>query len=220
MLAGLFTVALDRLAERRRADGADEDERARRFRTDMLADVKRTMRRAMEPAEPLAVLCHGDYNRNNVMFLYDGDGRPTDALPFDMATVRYGSPALDLSFFLYMNTDRRTRDAHWDGLLDAYCATLAAAVSDVAPAVRVPDRARLDAEMRERAFYGLAHVSFFVRVMLADSAAVDPDKFINADFHQMFNILLSYGGDAATDVIADAVQHFLDIRYADAAGTR
>jgi len=220
MLTALFAVALDRLAERRRARGADEDWRARRFRTDALADVKRTLRRAMEPAEPVAVLCHGDYNRNNVMFLYDGDGRPADALPFDMATVRYGSPALDLSFFLYMNTDRSTRADHWDRLLDAYCAALAAALSDVAPAVRAPGRGLLDAEMRDRAFYGLAHVSFFARVMLADGADVDPDKFLDAGFDQMFSALLSYGGDAATDVVADAVQHFLDISYGAAPGTR
>ncbi|XP_025199916.1 uncharacterized protein LOC112597903, partial [Melanaphis sacchari] len=153
-VGGLLAVALDRIIERRGGGGGDVDRRVHRFRTELLADASDTLRRVMEPTEPLSVLCHGDFNRNNLMFRYDdgGGGRPVDALPYDMATVRYGSPALDLSFFLYMNTDRRTRDDHWDALLDAYCGTLAAVAGDVP----VPDRRRLDAEMREHAFYGLA----------------------------------------------------------------
>lgn len=207
-LVELFSVILDRLMERR---GGDEDERVRCFRTELLGDTKQTLRSVMKPVEPLAVLCHGDFNRNNMLFLYDNSGRPADALAFDMATVRYGSPALDLSFFLYMNADRRTRDDHWDELLDAYCAALSAAVSDVADVVRVPDRERLDVEMRERAFYGLAHVSFFVRFMTEEHRSVDPAQFVDMTDDDMLKLLMTFGGDKATDMIADAVQHFIDM---------
>ncbi|VVC43031.1 Protein of unknown function DUF227,CHK kinase-like,Protein kinase-like domain [Cinara cedri] len=202
----LLSAALNRLAQRRGVD--DDDSRTCHFREKFMNDMNGTLNRVMKPHEPLAILCHGDFNRNNLLFRYDDDGRPVDALPFDLATVRYGSPALDLSFFLYMNTDRRIRDERWDELLDTYCASLAAAVSDVADVVRVPDRSQLDAEMREYGVYGLVHVSFFVRVMMEEHA--DISEFSEADKDKTVQTFLSYGGDKATDVIADALQHFLD----------
>lgn len=208
VFGGLFSVVLDRLAER--GDVGDDDSRVRRFRENFLGDMKRTLRRAINSHGPLAVLCHGDFNRNNLLFRYDDAGRPVDALAFDLATVRYGSPALDLSFLLYMNTDRRLRDEHWDELLDTYCATLAEAVSDAAGVVRVPDRSQVDAEMRANAIYGLTHVSFFMRVTMEETAVVDPSVFVKTSPDQSFEILLSFGGTKATDVIADAVQHYLD----------
>jgi len=206
-LGELFSSALDALSAR---CGGKYDQRAHRFRTELLADTNDTMRRVMEPTEPLSVLCHGDFNRNNTLFRYDDGGRPADALPYDMATVRYGSPALDLSFFLYMNTDRRTRDDHWDALLDEYCETLAASAGDVP----VPDRGQLDAEMRGRAFYGLAHGSFFLRMMLEERKPVNPLEFVGKNSDQTLEIILSFGGERATEWVADVVQHYLDMAYA------
>jgi len=200
-IEGLISVAVDKIIERR-----GDDRRARRFQTELIANALDTLRRVMEPVEPLSVLCHGDFNRNNLIFKYDDDGRPVDALAYDMATVRYGSPAIDLSFFLYMNTDRQTRDDHWDTLLDAYCETLAAAAGDVP----VPDRGRLNIEMREHAFYGLAHASFFLRVMLEEQKPIAPSEFINMTFDEVKELLLSFGGERATDWVADILQHYLD----------
>uniref|UniRef100_A0A2S2NFP6 CHK kinase-like domain-containing protein n=1 Tax=Schizaphis graminum TaxID=13262 RepID=A0A2S2NFP6_SCHGA len=204
-LGGLISVALDKLVIRR-----GDDRRAQRFQTELLADASDTLKCVMKPVEPLSVLCHGDFNRNNLMFRYDDDGRPVDALAYDMATVRYGSPAIDLSFFLYMNTDRQTRDDHWDALLDAYCETLAAAAGNVL----VPDRGRLDVEMREHAFYGLAHTSFFLRILLEEQKPIEPLKIGMSD-DEVLMFLLSYGGERATDWIADIVQHYLDMAYSE-----
>lgn len=210
-LPGMLSIILQKLTENR---GGYEDERLRRFRVELLNDPLKTLRRTMKPIEPLAVLCHGDFNRNNMMFLYDDDGRPVNVLVFDMATVRYASPVIDLSFFLYMNTDRLTRDAHWDELLDTYCIALAAAVSDVADVVRVPNREQLDVEMREFAFYGMVHVLFFIRIMLSDTFTVNPvEVVVNTDNDEMLCMWMSFGGDEATDLIIDAFQHFIDVTY-------
>jgi len=208
-LGGLISLALEALKARCGNDGKD-DQRVHRFRTEMLADSTKTMRRMMKPVEPMSVLCHGDFNRNNLLFRYDDGGRPVDALAYDMATVRYGSPALDLSFFLYMNTNCQTRDDHWDTLLDVYCETLTAAAGDVP----VPDRGQLDVEMREYAFYGLVHVSYFLRIMLEEQKQLNPLEFIGEDHDQLFKIILSFGGERATEWVADIVQHYLDMAYA------
>lgn len=192
--------------------GDNEVEWMRQFQSELLADVMQTMRRMIVPVEPQAVLCHGDFNRNNLLFLYDESDRPVDALAYDMAAVRYGSPAIDLSLFLYLNADRQTRDDHWDELLDAYCATLAMDAGDVP----VPDRDQLDAEMREHGFYGLVHVSYFVHIMLDETKnQLDMQQLLDVDVTQLLNIFLLKGGDRATEWIADALQHFIRCKYAN-----
>lgn len=174
-----------------------KNEHLRRF-NELIADGSHSLRRALKPREPLSVLCHGDFNRNNVLFRYDAGGRPVDTLPFDLATPRYGSPALDLSFFLYMNTTQATRESRYDDLLDAYCSTLSASVP---PGVGVPDRAEVDAEMASSALFGFAHASFFLPFLLGLASGQDVDSVIEP------------GGQTATECVADMVQHFIDMGY-------
>ncbi|XP_063709725.1 uncharacterized protein LOC134838180 [Culicoides brevitarsis] len=54
--------------------------------------------------EKYSVILHGDYNRNNVLFKYEGD-QVTDLRFIDFQEVRYGTPAIDVSFFLFMNME-------------------------------------------------------------------------------------------------------------------
>lgn len=213
VLQGLFSVALDRLKERHVADGScgdNEVEWISRFQTELLTDAMQSLRRIVASVGPMSVLCHGDFNRNNLLFRYDDGGRPVDALAYDMATMRYGSPVLDLSFFLYMNADRQTRDDHWDALLDVYCSTLAADAGDVP----VPGRDQLDAEIREYGFYGLVHVSYFAGIMLEETTQVDCSEYFDADEFKMLDLLLRNGGEPAREWFADAVQHFIRCKYA------
>lgn len=219
-LKDLIEVALKKIEERQDSDS--DDVRIDRFRSEFLDDPKRTLNRVMTPREPMAVLCHGDFNRNNMLFRYENleaatghrSCGPIDALAFDMATIRYGSPALDLSFFLFMNTDRQLRDDRWDDLLDFYCSKVAESVSDVA-GLKAPSRAQLDDEIRENAFYGLAHISFFLRVMTEEHKSLDSLQFVELSDEDSIKVLLSYGGDRATNLIADVLEKILDLVYAE-----
>ncbi|CAI6343935.1 unnamed protein product [Macrosiphum euphorbiae] len=56
-----------------------------------------------------------------------------ERMSVDFSTLHYGSPALNLSSFLYISTTQRMRESHWDHLLDTYCAALAASVYLIAP---------------------------------------------------------------------------------------
>ncbi|XP_026810649.1 uncharacterized protein LOC113553462 [Rhopalosiphum maidis] len=215
VLQNLYSVALDWLKQRHtESDDSNCDDNVlkwiRKFESELLADPLQILRRVTSPLEPLAVLCHGDFNRNNLLFRYDDSGRPVDVLPFDMATIRYGSLAIDLSFFLYLNTDRQTRDDHWDELLDVYCAALAEEAGDVP----VPNRNQIDAEMHENGFVGLSHVTYFARVMLEENKFPDKNEFPDADDSQLSDLLLSQGGDLATEWVADVIHHFLRRKYA------
>jgi len=71
--------------------------------TKRLKNAGQNIAELMEPKEPLAVLCHGDFCRNNMLFRYDS-GKPCDAVFFDFQTVKYASPTIDLSLFMYLNT--------------------------------------------------------------------------------------------------------------------
>lgn len=81
------------------------------------------MQKFLKQDETFSVILHGDYNRNNVMFLYDsmeGHKNPQHLKFFDFQQVRYGSPAIDLSFFMFMNMEPELRAALWDEVLNYY----------------------------------------------------------------------------------------------------
>ncbi|XP_065214960.1 uncharacterized protein LOC135841743 [Planococcus citri] len=70
--------------------------------------------------ERTAVLCHGDFLRNNLMFKYDEEDIPVHVKFIDLGNMRYCSPAIDLGLILYMNAEQTTRDEYWDALIDMY----------------------------------------------------------------------------------------------------
>ncbi|XP_016659183.1 uncharacterized protein LOC100167634 [Acyrthosiphon pisum] len=194
---------VDQLLERS-GDLYRDNDHLRRF-NELVRDGENSLRRALVPREPFSVVCHGDFNRNNVLFQYDEAGLPVDVLLFDFGTPRYGSPALDLSFFLYMNTVQNLRESRWDDLLNAYCLTLR---EFVPPGIRVPNRAELDSEMSKCALYGFAHASFFLPYQLRET-----DLEEEMDDEETLEWLLQLGGDIGSDLVADMVQHIVDMKY-------
>lgn len=60
------------------------------------------MERFLRLDNVFSVILHGDYNRNNVLFKYE-QNTAVDLRFIDFQEVKYGSPAIDLSFFMYMN---------------------------------------------------------------------------------------------------------------------
>lgn len=195
---------IDRLLERNSMQYGDH-EHMHRFKK-LVEEGGSVLRRTLKPCEPLSVLCHGDFNRNNLMFRYDECGFPVDTLMFDFGTPRYGSPALDISFFLYMNTTQTMRETKWDDLMNAYCSSLAAALPSGIP---VPDRHALDAEMATSALFGFAHASFFLPIQLENNK----EKILNVEklsINNKIDTWLKFGGDVATELVADMVQHFVD----------
>lgn len=78
------------------------------------------MRSRAIPVEPMAVICHGDFLRNNVAFAYDSNGSATNAMLFDFQTVLYASPLLDLCVFIANSTGHEMRQKHFEEIFRTY----------------------------------------------------------------------------------------------------
>lgn len=173
----------------------------------MLDGNSETMTELLRPDEPLAVLCHGDFCRNNLLFRYDETtGRPLDAVVLDPAQARYASPAVDLSFFLYMNTTDADRTEHWDDYVAAYLAG-ATEVCDCPPTA-----ADVHAEMRAHGLYGYAHCSFFLPAML-DARPPDVERLTTCTDDERIELINESGGPEADRLLASVVRHLVDRQY-------
>lgn len=80
------------------------------------------MKAKVQPREPLATICHGDFLRNNIAFLYDEKEphSPNKAMMFDFQTLRYSSPMLDLTTFLANSTGTNIRSPNFTFIFKTY----------------------------------------------------------------------------------------------------
>jgi hypothetical protein len=122
-------LILDKFNEVQLKEGGLYAEKVRRVQ-EKVESFAELLRELATPEEPLSVLCHGDFNMNNMLFQYDSNGRPTGVKFLDFQTPYYASPAIDISFFLFMNASPKIWANCWDGLFSAYHQTLLDALSE------------------------------------------------------------------------------------------
>lgn len=166
-----------------------------------LQDPHLFMRQLKTPEEPMAVICHGDFNRNNIFFKYDDADKPIGVKFFDVATSRYASPVIDLAFFLTMNTTSELRNAHWDALLKIYHDALSSTV----PKCKVPSLEEVRAEMRKRAVYGYVICSFFIPMMVDETSKSEMEEFSSLPPEVFQEIARTKGGEKCTKMLTDLV---------------
>lgn len=68
----------------------------------------------------LTALCHGDLWTNNIMFKYDSNGQPIDAILIDYQFSNCGPIVMDLANVLYTSSDENFRESHWNELIQHY----------------------------------------------------------------------------------------------------
>ncbi|KAG8338666.1 uncharacterized protein LOC124365782 [Homalodisca vitripennis] len=157
--------------------------------------------------DPLAVICHGDFCRNNMLFQYT-DGKPSDVKFFDMATSRCSSVAIDISLLLFLNCSKEVRHAHWDDLLQSYHTSLSSAV----PGITVPSLEEIKEAMRQKAIWGFMHCSFFLPVMKYD-IHIDENGLKTWSKEEIVNFHLAIGGEEGTELISDLTEELVDRQF-------
>uniref|UniRef100_A0A336LXP0 CSON007435 protein n=1 Tax=Culicoides sonorensis TaxID=179676 RepID=A0A336LXP0_CULSO len=143
----LYEIALERIFEYlddapEELDSEDFKRNVQSFRERYSKTPLKLMERFRRVDPTFSAILHGDYNRNNVLFRYETrDGRqiPVDLRMIDFQEVRYGSPAIDLAFFMFMNihptllkTDlfMDTLKFYHSSLIEAMCELLECGPSD------------------------------------------------------------------------------------------
>uniref|UniRef100_A0A1B6G5H6 CHK kinase-like domain-containing protein n=1 Tax=Cuerna arida TaxID=1464854 RepID=A0A1B6G5H6_9HEMI len=147
----------------------------------------------------MSVLCHGDFCRNNMVFKYEED-HPVDVKFFDLATARYGSPIIDISFFLFLNMSLELRREHFkDELFKVYSDTLQQVAGTLAPSLQ-----DLWKEFQQKAIYGYILASFFLPIMLDDNP-IKLDAVMNESEDERIKKSVTRGGEKVTKVLSELV---------------
>lgn len=90
----------------------------------MLQDSNATQFDLFQPKSDLAVLCHADYNRNNIMFKYSSDDKLQALKIIDFQTVRYAQPGIDLTTIFSLNVDSNMLQENFETYLHIYYSSL------------------------------------------------------------------------------------------------
>lgn len=120
----------------------------------------------LESEDDYGVICHGDFCNNNIMYKYDQNGKPVECALLDFQLCKYGSLSTDLSFYLCMHTDSKTREIYWDDFLKIYWITLR---ENVPSDLKIPDYEAFLAHFATRVIYGYTICSFFLPMVLDPS---------------------------------------------------
>ena len=160
---------------------------------------------ASKPEEPFAVIAHGDFNKNNVLYSHNELGKVDDVKFFDFATLGYFDPATDIAFLLYMNASEDLRDQHFDDLLATYWEGVTSVESD--PGFNYQEFLN---NFNKKSVYGLLPCSFFLPMVLFPEAELTPEKFVELSDEERFEWGRNSAGEKGDAVIVSIVKHLLN----------
>ncbi|XP_017073869.1 uncharacterized protein LOC108109732 [Drosophila eugracilis] len=178
-----------------------------------------------------ATFLHGDYNRNNVLFHY-GDNAKVDAIKtIDFQELRFSTTAIDLSFFMYMNTPSDGREELFSYLLKKYHKSMIEMLDLVLHRNRDQLRdeqveqllgdysfKRFEAHFKRYAFYGVMVCMHFMPCLLAsETDCAELSRLFDTDMHgpAFYQLSLDIAGDAANEEIFQIVRHAYEHGYMD-----
>lgn len=159
--------------------------------------------------EKADVMClyHGDYRVMNIMIKEDNE-KITDMIPLDYQGINYGTPMMDLIYFIFTATDKKFRKSHMENLKNLYFETLKSflkyfdiEVEDVFP------RKTFERMYEEAMDYGLIVIVLLAPIILADENDA-PDLEKQALETARFKV-----DDVYKDRLRDVCEDFIEWGY-------
>lgn len=157
-----------------------------------------------KPEEPLTVLCHGDFVRNNIFFRKIDDQMKAKLI--DFGTIEYNSPGTDLSKFFILNCTREVRTSKLNFILDAYHKSLLDCLeeADISNLERFSKPKFLE-EYKATALCSFAFNSFFLS-RIFDVEVPSVETVINLTGEEMYKFHYEVGGDEMTKIFVGILQ--------------
>ncbi|XP_055678927.1 uncharacterized protein LOC129787399 [Lutzomyia longipalpis] len=179
--------------------------------------------RLREEDYPYSIILHGDYNRNNVLFRYDdATKRPVDVRMIDFQEVRYATPAIDLSFFLFMNTSASVRDSYWEELFQEYHSTLFLSLMEILGCDETDKRLKpfmfypFHKHFARHAIYGVFITAHFLPWMDCSEEECEHLTYhfeTDMKSQEFWDLSMMAGGDKTNEKITSVVKHASDNGY-------
>ncbi|XP_053695472.1 uncharacterized protein LOC128742996 [Sabethes cyaneus] len=186
-----------------------------RLRSKYRGEPSKLMQRCIQQNDVYSVILHGDFNRNNVLFKYDGL-TPVDVVMIDFQENRFGSPAVDLSFFMYMNINDESREKLWDKILRVYYDELFTCIVEITGLPADDDRLKqysyekIMQHLSNYFVYGaMIAVKFLPTMMATPEELAQIVHYFHNDLYsdQFGKILMQAGGESASRRITNVMMH-------------
>ncbi|KYQ59376.1 hypothetical protein ALC60_01686 [Trachymyrmex zeteki] len=81
---------------------------------------EKVMIKTVQPLEPLATLCHGDFTLDNILFKTEDNKGQHLPILIDFALIRYSTPVIDLSTYLHLCCSNEMRKEKFLDFMQAY----------------------------------------------------------------------------------------------------
>ncbi|XP_063979212.1 uncharacterized protein LOC135163581 [Diachasmimorpha longicaudata] len=114
------------------------------------------------------VINHGDFWVNNMLFAYDTNGKVMKHIFVDFQLCVYGSPAIDLNYFLNTSPSEKVLVNHQDDLIDEYYKVLTATMRRIGCKVEPPSMNHLKEAIYRMEFYGMLSACTILPIVLID----------------------------------------------------
>ena len=162
---------------------------------------------SMEPMEPLAILCHGDFVVNNIFFRERHQNIEVKLL--DFGRIAYCSPSYDLTTFLTLNCTQEARTSHFDEIFCAYYKYLIECLEESGiPNLERFSKHNLLEDFKNHALGTYLMNVFFLQVIY-NYAGPDLVTLFSMPEKDVFRYYLNVGADEFSKIIVDIL---LDLR--------
>lgn len=226
----LFNIALERFFRVIETDPKFKEnekfyECVQKFKNDYLEHPMVLMQSFLATDDVFSIILHGDYNRNNVLFQYDqpeGYENPKAIKMIDFQETKYGTPVIDLAFFMYMNIHPSLIPKVWDSLLDLYHETMIDTLAKILNCDLSDDRLKpygynnfLD-HFKKFAFYGvMIGIHFIPWMACPEEECGEMSKLFETDIHspELRRLCQICGGADVDYRITSIVQHAFEKGY-------